>query len=120
MHATQWPGGRVGTSQPNELILSELTRWDADRQCVQLHRPVGHPSTLYWTEHDGGIIFAAEPDGVEGTWRAWAARETASPKRWMDSWLAAFAIQSGCQIVTLDKGFAQFEGLNAMILGLDR
>ena len=68
---------------------------------------------------DERITFAAEPDGVEATWKAWAARETASPKLWMDGWLAAFAIQSGCQLVTLDKGFAQFEGLNAHILGLD-
>lgn len=65
---------------------------------------------------DDRIAFAAEPAGVEATWKALAARETVSPKHWMDGWLAAFAIQSGRQLVTLDKAFAQFEGLDAHIL----
>ena len=68
---------------------------------------------------DERIAFAPEPDGVEAMWKAWAARDTASPKLWMDAWLAAFAMQSGFQLITIDKGFAQFEGLNAEILGLN-
>mgnify|MGYP002628159697 CR=1 FL=1 len=66
---------------------------------------------------DDRIAFAPEPDGVEAMWKAWAGRDMASPKLWMDAWLAAFALQSRFQLVTIDKGFAKFEGLNAHILG---
>jgi len=65
---------------------------------------------------DDRIAFASEPAGVDVTWRKWAARDTASPKLWMDAWLAAFALQSGFELVTIDKGFAMFDGLKANIL----
>ena len=68
---------------------------------------------------DDRIAFVREPNGVEEQWRAWAARDMASPKLWMDAWLAAFAQRSGFQLVTIDKGFTQFEGLDAKILRLD-
>lgn len=51
---------------------------------------------------DERIEFATDPDGVEASWKDWVARETASPKLWMDRWLAALAIQSACPLVTLD------------------
>ena len=65
---------------------------------------------------DDRIAFAEEPAGVEEQWKSWADRTVASPKLWMDAWLAAFAHQSGFQLVTIDKAFAQFAGLNARIL----
>jgi hypothetical protein len=37
---------------------------------------------------DGRITFAHEPAGLETTWQALANRSTASPKLWMDAWLA--------------------------------
>lgn len=45
-----------------------------------------------------------------------ALRDTASPKLWMDAWLAAFAICAGLQLVTFDRGFAQFAGLELLLL----
>jgi predicted nucleic acid-binding protein len=41
----------------------------------------------------------------------------ASPKLWMDAYLAAFALAGGYQLVTLDKAFKQFKGLNLRVLG---
>lgn len=68
---------------------------------------------------DERVFFTGEPNGIEATWKAFALQETASPKLWMDAWLAAFAFQSGNQLVTLDKAFPQFPGLDVDVLSLD-
>lgn len=58
-----------------------------------------------------------EPPGLEGQWRAFSARPTASTKLWMDAYLAAFAYTAGYQLVTTDRAFSQFEGLDVLLLG---
>jgi toxin-antitoxin system PIN domain toxin len=65
---------------------------------------------------DDRIAFADEPGGVEEIWKSLALRETSSPKLWMDAWLAAFAIASGAQLITIDKAFSQFNGLDLCLL----
>ena len=40
----------------------------------------------------------------------------ASPKLWMDAYLAAFTVAGGYQLVTTDKGFKQFKGLDILVL----
>ncbi len=61
---------------------------------------------------DHRISFAPEPPGLNETWKFLALRKTASPKLWMDAYLAAFAIRSGFQLVSADKAFSQFKGLD--------
>jgi toxin-antitoxin system PIN domain toxin len=62
---------------------------------------------------DDRIAFANEPADVKDSWKALAAfRDTNSPKLWMDAWLAAFARCSGFQMITTDKAFSQFAGLD--------
>lgn len=46
-----------------------------------------------------------EPPGIAEQWHRLADRDTASPKVWMDAYLAAFAIQGGLRLVTLDRDF---------------
>lgn len=60
-----------------------------------------------------------EPAGLEATWLKLAERNTASPKVWMDAYLAAFAIRAGVRFVTLDGDFEKYEndGLNLLLLG---
>ncbi len=65
---------------------------------------------------DERINLANEPAGVEDAWKALAIRETNSPKLWMDAWLAAFALRSGFQMVTTDKAFSQFKGLELLVV----
>ena len=65
---------------------------------------------------DERIAFLHEPKGVEETWGNLALRDSNSPKLWMDAWLAALALRSGFQVVTTDKAFSQFHGLNALVL----
>jgi predicted nucleic acid-binding protein len=61
---------------------------------------------------DDRIVFANEPTGVVEVWKSLAIRDSNSPKLWMDAWLAAFALCAGYQMVTTDKAFSQFKGLN--------
>jgi toxin-antitoxin system PIN domain toxin len=65
---------------------------------------------------DDSIAFADEPPGIEETWKSLALRKTSSPKIWMDAYLAAFAINSGFQLVTADKAFTQFKGLDLHLI----
>jgi len=65
---------------------------------------------------DARVAFAAEPDSIETHWRAWTQRRSRSPKIWNDAYLAAFARAAQLQVVTFDKGFAQFKDLNCLIL----
>ncbi len=41
---------------------------------------------------------------------------TFSPNVWNDAYLAAFAMAGGYELVSFDKGFAQFSGLKCTIL----
>jgi toxin-antitoxin system PIN domain toxin len=65
---------------------------------------------------DERITFVAEPEGLEETWKLLAIRDTHSPKLWMDAYLAAFALCAGLQMITTDKDFSQFNGLNLRVL----
>jgi uncharacterized protein len=65
---------------------------------------------------DERILFQAEPPRVDVIWKKLAARKTSSPKLWMDAYLAAFAIAIGAQLVTTDKAFTQFSGLDVEVI----
>ena len=60
-----------------------------------------------------------EPEGLESKWLSWAQRDTASPKVWMDAYLAAFALQAKVRLVTLDAYFKKYQeqGLELLLLG---
>jgi toxin-antitoxin system PIN domain toxin len=60
---------------------------------------------------------AGEPPGLEAHWRVFASRASASPKLWMDAYLAAFARAGGLRIVTTDAAFRQFSQLDLLLLG---
>jgi toxin-antitoxin system PIN domain toxin len=65
---------------------------------------------------DRRISIVNEPPGLEAQWKALATRETASPKVWMDAYLAAFAIAGAHQFVTTDHAFTQYTGLDLLVL----
>lgn len=59
-----------------------------------------------------------EPPGTVALWHRLASRDTASPKVWMDAYLAAFAISGALRLVTLDHDFKTYEarGLDLLLL----
>lgn len=55
------------------------------------------------------IRMLPEPLELEPLWHRLAGLQTASPKVWMDAYLAAFAIRHEAEYVTLDRDFLNFE-----------
>ncbi len=67
---------------------------------------------------DDRIVFRDEgPVDLEPRWREFASRDTASPKLWMDACLAAFAVAGEYRMVTTDRAYRQFAGLDLLVLG---
>ena len=60
-----------------------------------------------------------EAPGTLALWHRLASRDTASPKVWMDAYLAAFAISGGLRMVSLDQDFKNFarSGLKLVLIG---
>jgi len=61
---------------------------------------------------------ANEPVPTRSLWLKLAGTSAASPKLWMDAYLAAFAIAANLRFVTFDADFRQFQphGLNLHLL----
>lgn len=66
---------------------------------------------------DSRFRFCSEPEGVTELWRALCPPRMVAPKKWTDAYLAAFAIAAGTRLVTLDRGFHEFRGLEVLVLG---
>lgn len=66
---------------------------------------------------DRVTLQVTEPPGLESRWKQFALTGAASPKLWMDAYLAAFALASGWRFVTTDRDFRQFAGLDLVLLG---
>jgi toxin-antitoxin system PIN domain toxin len=87
--------------------------------------PYGIPplsNNTAWTVYadflaDKRISWAKEPPRLESRWRKLAASKHSSPKLWMDAYLAAFALAGDFRLVTTDKAFQQFKGLDLLVLG---
>lgn len=64
------------------------------------------------------VTFANETDATRNLWLKLADRQTASPKLWMDAYLAALSISANLHFVTFDTDFRQFqsEGLDLHLL----
>ena len=62
------------------------------------------------------VAYREEPANLLAVWHRLAVSSKASPKLWMDAYLAAFAMAGGYQMVTTDKAFKQFKGLDLLVL----
>lgn len=64
------------------------------------------------------IRMMKEPPELEPAWHRLAGLKSASPKVWMDAYLAAFAIGHDVELVTFDRDFRSFEkdGLKLRLL----
>ncbi len=71
-----------------------------------------------WLSQPQVRLIDTEPAGTRDLWLRLADRNTASPKLWMDAYLAAFAISGNLRFVTNDKAFRHFEpqGLDLQLL----
>lgn len=80
-------------------------------------RPEAALEAVAVLEGDERMVLAFEPDGLDGTLRSLVASRTSSPNLWTDAYLAAFAQTSELRLVSFDRGFAKFSGLDFLALG---
>ena len=66
---------------------------------------------------DDRFRYHAEPDATEVALRRFTQTRQKSPRLWQDAYLAAFAVTAGLQLVSFDRGFRQFAGLELTLLG---
>jgi uncharacterized protein len=62
------------------------------------------------------VIWLEEPLDLTTYWRRYASLSSASPKVWIDAYLAAFARGHAIPLATLDKDFTHFKGLSVRYL----
>lgn len=62
------------------------------------------------------LVAPVEPPGIAPSWRSHSMLTTASPKRWMDAYLAAFAYAGQYTLVTTDRDFDSYDTCALIIL----
>jgi toxin-antitoxin system PIN domain toxin len=62
------------------------------------------------------VRFLAEPPGLDEQLGKWCHVGRTSPNLWTDAYLASFAKCAGLRLVTFDRGFVTFTGLELLIL----
>jgi toxin-antitoxin system PIN domain toxin len=102
----------------SELLVCRSTQTSLLRLLATSAVMQGKPLSLKkaWNHVDAlisapGIGFAKEPEGIDKTWKGLCQPFPASPKVVADAYLAAFAIENGVSLATLDSGFRQFAGV---------
>ncbi len=63
------------------------------------------------------VLRTDEPTRLDTRWKALALRDNASPKIWMDTYLASFALAGGLGLVSTDRAFTAVPGLDLTLLG---
>lgn len=74
-----------------------------------------------WRIYDAAVSrpevhFLSEAPTLEAVWRARTASAHPAARQWTDQYLAAFATSQGLRLVTFDRGFAQFQGSDLLVL----
>ncbi len=117
----------VADCEPPETVLFCRATQQSFLRLLTTHAvlaPYGIPplsNKAAWSAYAGfladeRIAWLEKPDGLESHWKKLAGHPKASPKLWMDAYLAAFAMAGGFQLVTTDKAFQQFKGLDLQVL----
>ncbi|MBT5707587.1 MAG: PIN domain-containing protein [Verrucomicrobia bacterium] len=65
---------------------------------------------------DERVCFCDEVADIESEWRRHTRKAGFSPKIWNDAYLVAFAAKAGIQLVTFDRGFESYSGVDVKIL----
>ena len=70
-------------------------------------------------EADERVVLLHEPDGLDATLKKLVSPCATTPNLWSDGYLAAFASVSGLKLVSFDRGYSKFTGLDFLLLGPD-
>lgn len=115
---------RPGCNRQLDRVVASVAslKWDfCGCRRIQEHSRDALPLKDAWRAYDEmlsdlRVVFAEEPEEIEGAWRSITQLATFSPNVWTDAYLAAFAQAANLELVTFDKGFAQYQSLRQTIL----
>jgi uncharacterized protein len=65
---------------------------------------------------DSRVVFLIEPLAIDAEFRNLSQSPAPSHKRWTDAYLAALAKLTASQVVSFDRGFSSFIGLDFQLL----
>jgi len=85
-------------------LLRLLTTWGAMGDRVRTQREAWQIYDCFLL--DGNARLMQEPRLLEGSFRRFTTLDSALPKDWADSYLAAFAEETSATLVTFDKALA--------------
>ncbi len=117
--AVEW----FDSTAAGDVVLSRLTRLGALRLLcnsqvmgADVLQPKAAWEALQMLEADERIVLLHEPDGLDATLKKITASCTATPNLWTDAYLASFASVAALRLVSFDRGFAKFRGLDFLLL----
>jgi toxin-antitoxin system PIN domain toxin len=112
------------STDAGDVVLSRLVRLGSLRLLCNsavmgpdVLQPKAALEALELFEADERIVLLHEPDGLDGTLKKLAAPCTTTPNLWTDAYLAAFATIAELKLVSFDRGFSKFDGLDVLLLG---
>jgi toxin-antitoxin system PIN domain toxin len=82
-----------------------------------LLRPVDAIGVYRQLITDERVRFAPERPNIENAWISLMSIRAASGSTWTDAYLAAFAMDAGLRLITLDRGMDRWPGLALELLG---
>ena len=65
---------------------------------------------------DSRVKFVQEPAGIDDTWALFMNTPGVGGSSWTDAYLAAFAVELGFRLISLDGGMRRWSGLAADVL----
>lgn len=113
--AAEW----FAAAQPDSCCFCRMTQQGFLRLATtpRIMTPQALTLSEAWRAYDDPkVVFVDEPSGVESIWRSHTQHNTFSPKVWNDAYLAAFAQAAELELVTFDRGFAQYKDLRSNLL----
>ena len=82
-------------------------------QAAVMGNAVHTPSEAWsiYTAHlaSGRSVLLPEPDGLDASWQRMTTSANFRTRDWTDAYLANFAIQANCRMVSFDAGFAKYQ-----------
>ena len=109
-----------------DVVFSRLSRLgslrllcNAQVMAADVLQPKSAVEALQTLEADARIVLLHEPDALDEKLKKFVASCAATPNLWTDAYLASFASVAGLRLVSFDRGFSKFAGLDFLLLESD-
>ncbi len=79
-------------------------------------QPCSALEALEALEADERIVLLHEPEGLDAKLKMLVVSRATTPNLWTDAYLAAFARVAALKLVSFDRGFSKFAGLDFVLL----